>query len=444
MLNKSNIENVLEKYNLYFRALSLQGKQRFINRTADLSSQISIIGKDIAVSDEMRVILYAYFVQMTFGYQQYTPGNYSVIHLFKNEFQTSDKRRELEGKTYADKIIALSWYHFSKSHLITNDGENLGYFHIGQALVQSLLNGKSSDDVFCSYFDLCAKQVFEELSSKRLHNLYLQHQNEIINQDFQSLFPYLMELFFEKPLEFQTELPNSYAHLCVLMNQDPLGIENDFKLNKEKFQNKKGINPLPLKIIKIFSYYQNHWLINIPLINIILLPVLYLYYVRPHILLSNLQIVAIYALLSVIIFVGLKHFFVGRKLIKTQLWFAIFTLAGLAPTLIFFTFLIGIITPIKTETTTHQIVETYTVIGQKYRRGRISRGHSYIKYIEVYFDDKFLYDNKEAREFYIENQFAAVKKGNYASYEIGRSIFGFMVVKDKFIFELPIDLNQIK
>jgi hypothetical protein len=49
MLNISNIDSVLSKYNLYYRLLSLKGKERFNFRIVELSKQISIIGRDFEV-----------------------------------------------------------------------------------------------------------------------------------------------------------------------------------------------------------------------------------------------------------------------------------------------------------------------------------------------------------------------------------------------------------
>jgi hypothetical protein len=366
---------------------------------------------------------------MTFGYSNFIPGDFDTIHLFENGFNKRGSNDELEGKTYSKKIIAISWYHFSASHLIHNDGENIGFYHIAQALVQSILNGKSSDDRFCAYFEPCAEQVLLELDKKITHPFYQEHLQFIKANDFESLFPYLMEWFFEIPTKMKAELPNSYAHLCVLMNQDPLAIENDYKFDSSKFQNKKGVNPIPSKILKTYKYYQNHWVKTLPLVSIIALPVFFNYYVRHRILLSNIEILIAWIMIGMVLFIAGNKFFIGRKLFKTQIGYFVSSFIGIGPIVLLIAFVISFLIPFNCETSEHLIVESHAIIGK-------SRRSTYIKYYQTYLENGFLEAYPEGREFYPGNQpRTAVVAGNYASFTIGTSIFGFKVIKEKFIFE---------
>lgn len=434
-MNQTGAYHTLEKFNLYYRNLSDKGKLRFQERLEKLAGEIEIRGIDFRPSREMETILYSYFVQMSFGFSNFTIGDFDKIHVFENGFINKHTGKELEGKTFNSRIIAISWHHFSESHLLPNDGENIGYYHIGQAIVQSMLNGKSTDDIFCSYFDLAANEVLIDLQRHPKHPLSIQHKRSIQKEDFVALFPYLMEWFFEKSLEFRNDLPQSYAHLCVLMNQDPLAFDKDYAFEKSKYQNTKGVKGIPDKIRKSFAYYKDHWIYSIPLVCVIFLPGFYLQFVRPYILLETNTIIGIWAISGAILFLATKGFFMGSKLFQNTWLFLGFTFTGMAPALLFSGFFLGRFITLDSNISSHRVAEVQTIIGY-YKRS------SYIKYYEVYFEDAFLSNIEANRQFVPKyDVYQAIEPGDFAIYETGRSIFGFEVIKHKYILPIPKSLK---
>lgn len=421
----------LNNFSLYFRALSEEGKSRFISRVDTLSENIEVRGIDLTVSNAMKDILLSYFVQLTFGYKNFIIGNYQTIQLYENGFVHKRTGTEKEALTFQEKIIALSWLSFSKSHLLADDGENLGFYHISQALVQSMLNGKSADDRFISYFEPCGKIVCEELLRKTAHPFYEAHSKEIKRGDFNSLFPYLMEWFFEKPEALSKELPNTYAHLCMLMHQDPLAIDIDYKFDLNKFQGKKGISPLPTKIKKMFGAYQNHWIYNLPLIGVLILPVFYLYYIRPYVILTNETLVLLFMSIVIVYFALGYKFFVGRKLFKTTFWYALNTLFGAAPIVFCLVLYSGTLFHFNVNETEHEILNGYLVYGERRGRGS-SRSTTYVKEAVLEFKDGFLDDYVDNRVFFKEYYpRLLIKKGTVVYYKTATSIWGFDVVLEK-------------
>ena len=421
----------LNNFSLYFRALSEEGKSRFLDRVHTLSESIEVRGIVLTVSMAMKDILLSYFVQLTFGYKNFTIGNYQTIQLYENGFVHKRTGKEKEALTFQEKIIALSWLPFSKSHLLADDGENLGFYHVAQALVQSMLNGKSADDRFISYFEPCGLIVCQELLSKKAHPFYEAHTHEIKRGDFKNLFPYLMEWFFEKPNALQQDLPNTYAHLCMLMHQDPLAIENDYKFDLNKFQGKKGVSPLPTKIRKMFGAYQNYWIYNLPLIGVLILPVFYLYYIRPNIILKNDELALLFMSIVLAYFALGFKFFVGRKLFKTSFWYAINTLFGAAPIIFCFVLYSGTIFNFNVKETEHEVSNGYLVYGERRSRAS-SRSTTYVKEAVLDFKDGFLEDYVDNRVFFKEYYPKLwIKKGAIVYYKTATSIWGFEVVLEK-------------
>jgi Mlc titration factor MtfA (ptsG expression regulator) len=206
-----------------------------------LSKEINVYGKDMDVSPEIKLILLSYFTQLTFGLENYFIGDFDTIYLYEKEFTGASGNKSKTGQTFHTKIIALSWYHFSESHLKVNDGDNLGYYHISQAMVQALKNGDSIDDIFVGYYKTAAEIVFSELENNNFLSFYNNNRSSIKNHDFDSLFPILTELFFDNPIELSKTLPDTYTRLCILYNQDPMAFDQNYELDKTKYRNKKNV-----------------------------------------------------------------------------------------------------------------------------------------------------------------------------------------------------------
>lgn len=420
----------LESYSLYFRNLSEQGQSRFLSRHKKLSEEIEIKGVDILITKEIRDIIVSYFVQLTFGFENYFIGDYTIIHLYESSFVQRNNGDEREGKTMPRKIIALSWQSFSKSHLIPNDGENLGFYHLAQAMIHSYRNGISVDKNISSYYEKWGQIACEELLSKKPNEFFLTFKNEIYEGEFDYFFPLFIEWFFEKPTALKKLVPESYAHLCLLLNQDPLEITEDYKFSRTKHQKSAKQFPIPKKIKTLFTYTENNFLFNLPLISFIILPAIFVYYVRPNIILGDWEIFFISILLGFIIYFAGNKFFIGRNIFKTQFWFCINAFTGMAPILLFCIFLLAPYTSFNRVTSEHTVGNFQKVF--KSRSGKSRRATNYLSHIIISFNDRFLDDYPSCRTFYPEDyDQLVVNEGSKATFETATTIWGFDVILHK-------------
>lgn len=417
----------------------MAGRDKFGQRIIELSAQLFIEGADIEVTEEMEIILYSYFVQVGFGLRDFIPTNYDTILLYQSSFVGRTGGDEIAGKTYLKDRISLSWYHFSESHLRANDGENLGFYHVGQAMVQTLLSGESSDEIFSGYFETCGKIVFLELIKNPYHPLVVQNKNAVRGASFVDFFPAILEWFFEKPETLRKELPNSYVHLCTLLNQDPLAIESNYAFDKEKYRKIKGIKPIPEKIIRSYAFRELNWLSSLPLVSMIILPVFYFYYVRPNMILSSQVITLVWIVVSLAIFFGLKKMVFERQIFKSQFWWFWFSLLGAAPILLFGAFFLGNQVVFNTKNEVHTVSDVLVVYGKRTVRGT-GRSSTYLNHYNLSFTDNYLSDLLPAREFYPEDYpNCSFKEGTLVSYETGTSLWGYEVIVSKDAYDpLPI------
>lgn len=410
--------------------MSESGRTKFLERTAVLSKEINVYGKDMDVSPEMKLIVLSYFTQLTFGLENYFIGDFDTIYLYEKEFTGASGNKSKTGQTFHTKIIALSWYHFSESHLKVNDGDNLGYYHISQAMVQALKNGDSIDDIFVGYYKTASEIVFSELEKNKFLSFYNNNRSIIKNQDFDSLFPILTELFFDNPVELSKTLPDTYTRLCILYNQDPMAFDQNYELDKNKYRNKKNVSPIPEKIKKVYSYYTSHWTHNLPLFNIILVPVFFIYYIRPHLLLTFNQLILITIISSLLIYVFGRKFFIGRGLFKSEFWLIFNCLFGFGPSFIFLIFWSSLYLNFSPTTTEHAI-ETRDIISKRSKNGG-TRVHSFTYYLS----DNFLDEFPEARTLFVED----IDPENFPEnpkfrFTVATSLYGFKVVTEKRLIE---------
>lgn len=421
---------LLEKFNLYFRELSESGRTKFLERTAVLSKEINVYGKDMDVSPEIKLILLSYFTQLTFGLENYFIGDFDTIYLYEKEFTGASGNKSKTGQTFHTKIIALSWYHFSESHLKVNDGDNLGYYHISQAMVQALKNGDSIDDIFVGYYKTAAEIVFSELENNKFLSFYNNNRSSIKNQDFDSLFPILTELFFDNPIELSKTLPDTYTRLCILYNQDPMAFDQNYELDKNKYRNKKNVSPIPEKIKKVYSYYTSHWSHNLPLFNIILVPVFFIYYIRPHLLLTFNQLIIITIISSLLIYVFGRKFFIGRGLFKSEFWLIFNCFLGFGPSILFFIFWSSLYLNFN------PIISEHNIEGRDTITKRTKSGGTRVHSFTYYFTDGFLNDYPEARTLFVED----IDPENFPEnpkfrFTVATSLYGFKVVTEKRLIE---------
>jgi Mlc titration factor MtfA (ptsG expression regulator) len=251
----------LYKYHLYYRNLSEKGKLRFAKRVESVLNNVEIIGKEsLEINDEIRILVISNLVELTFGLKEFWLYGYEYISLYPEAFFVKSKGDAVSGSTYQNKIISLSWQDFAMDHLHAKTGKNISLAQYALALVRTVFNGKHYDLKFGSYLDTWFEIIKKECAAKA-DGTSMQHLNENAD-DLPIVFSKCVEMFFEKPELFKRDLPNSYAHFCLLLNQNPLNIAEDYAYNREDLNKRNLYEPLPQSIPYNFKYKQWHWTYN--------------------------------------------------------------------------------------------------------------------------------------------------------------------------------------
>lgn len=415
------VRNVLEKYNLYFRNLSQKGKLKFVKRVLSFEKEMAVIGKGIPITDDMRLILYSYITQLTFGLKDYFLSGYDYINVYPDSFSLKNNDEFSDGVTYNNKIIGISWKKFSEGHLLVADGENLFFYQLGMALVQSVNNGAAFDQHFGSYIDNWFDVFKKESNGKSQVLNIIGNDNEL-----DLVFAKLVEIFFEKPLTFQEEMPNTYAHFCLLLNQNPLQIDQDYKYKITFFTTENLIYKLPKKVKKTYKYNSSHWSYSSPLFAGILL-FFFRYEVFESIVINWTEIFTIIIVVSVFSSV-ITYKKVQKKLIFYNFFeYWAFNLFGFVPICFFIVVTASLWINFNPQVTIHEI-ESIEINEVETRHDGIQ-----IESFVFYFKDDFLYDYPSARTIDIDHNemYQNVQLPAQMKFTICEGIAGFDIIKNK-------------
>src|ERR1700741_1598580 len=101
--------NLLKQKNEYFRNLSPAGQQKFIARLYDFMESKDFIGREgLVVTDEIKVLISASAVQLTFGLEDYSISHLHTINVFPKVFYSKLFETSFKGLTTQGGVLSLS------------------------------------------------------------------------------------------------------------------------------------------------------------------------------------------------------------------------------------------------------------------------------------------------------------------------------------------------
>lgn len=402
---------LLENFNLYYRNLNQKGKVKFVNRALNLEKEITFVGNGITITPEMKVILLSYITQLTFGLKDYFLTGYEYISVYPDSFSLRNDDGVNDGVTYNSKTIAISWKKFAEGHLIANDGENVFFYQLGIALIQTVKNGYAFEQHFASYLDSWHKIACKEIDYSDNAFKYVGEE-----QDLEIIFPKLLEAFFETPFELKKDLPNTFAHLCVLLNQNTLNISKNYEFELSFFKPENLRFALPEKVNKNYKYNISHWTYKLPIFSIVAMFFFYLH-ALPVIIINFFEIFSILGIIgTVITFLTFNH--INKKQIyHNQFEYWLICVFGFTPIPFLLIVLLSLLINYNPQTSYHPVLDV-----EKSRETLIFE-----------LKDRFLNDYIQTRKIYIEKSMNLVNIGNaqQIKFTIAKGISGFDVITEK-------------
>jgi Mlc titration factor MtfA (ptsG expression regulator) len=204
----------------YYRKLSDKMKIRFMLRLQKFINSKTFSGCDgLEITDEIRVLISAAAIQLTFGLDRYLMDHFSEIFVYPEIFLSRVNDEYHKGETNIRGAIVFSWKDFYEGYAVENDKFNLGLHEMAHALeLSKRLDG--FDEFFSGYFSKWAAVALYEYEN--INNDRASFLRKYGGANIHEFFAVCVEHFFEAPAEFNSKLPDIYRHLGILLKQNPL------------------------------------------------------------------------------------------------------------------------------------------------------------------------------------------------------------------------------
>jgi hypothetical protein len=336
----------------YYKKLSPKGQDRFISRliTFMLNKEFSG-GKGLLVTEEMKVLVSAAAVQLTFGLKKYKLESLQEIILLPDIFQLHKRSPEYKGATKGHKMY-LSWKSFKEGYGNTTDSLNLGLHEMTHALKLTLILNEGFDQHFANRIGYWERMAGEFLAKRQAGPGFLRDYYKAGPEEF---FAVCTEAFFENPSQFRKELPEIYQLMVFLLNQDPTAADNDYRVDESYFINNPYNIPLAKDIKPSYKYSTSHWCMYLLAVGVLsILPSFF--YVCRLVIFPYTGFLLLFAALGTL---GLlqRRYFLERQILSGK-FFIMYAYAGFGGTLFSLLLWLNFLLPV-----TGKQAERHTITG---------------------------------------------------------------------------------
>ncbi len=360
----------------YYRGLSEEGKKKFVNRLFVFMNNKEFAGMHgLMVTEEMKVLISATAVQLTFGLTKYKLSNLETIVIFPDIFTLGGTKTEYKGATSQGRMY-LSWQAFREGNANATDKVNLGLHEMTHALKLSLSVGVGFDIYFANRIDIWESVAKGEL--EKLRNQAEEFLRPYGKTNMAEFFAVCSEAFFESPKEFSKQLPELYNYIVFLLNQDPNNVNDDYKVAPGYFELNSFNIPTAAEIKPNYKYSSWHWSLSLLLFGVLggIATALFLMY----------QLILPYWFyLAAVLFIGTvgllqKRYFESRNIFSGA-FFLLYSYVGFGVTVTTLLLWINFLIPVtKAQTEEFRIIsysESWTTTYSKYS---YHGSHSFVGY----------------------------------------------------------------
>jgi hypothetical protein len=212
---------ILLQYLPYYRNLPPAEQERFVRRTVVFMTTKQFEYVELVAEERMALLISATAVQLTFGLEHYLMEHFEKIYVMHHDYHYGFNSVPFQGHVTHDGIY-LSWSNFLKGYDNYQDGDNVGLHEMAHALAYVNFNvSNGRDDGFHDRFIR-----FSETGRAVFEDMQFDHTGGFLGRyaatRYEEFWAVCVENFFERPTSFKIQLPELYAAMCVLLNQDIL------------------------------------------------------------------------------------------------------------------------------------------------------------------------------------------------------------------------------
>lgn len=213
---------VLQKHFPYYIALSDKEKKIFQKRVRYFIASKNFVPRQMSrVTDEMKIMIGACAVQLTFGLPPLKLVYFKNIIVYPDRYTASSGKKHKGEVNTKVKAVVLSWKDFIEGYATVDDSYNVGLHEFAHAL-------KVEDAIRNEEFDFFDTRLISDLHRefKRLEHQLNAGSHSLIRsyagRNFDEFFAVCVEYFFEKPEELYLHERELFAILRLMLKQNPL------------------------------------------------------------------------------------------------------------------------------------------------------------------------------------------------------------------------------
>ncbi len=220
-------ENLLHRMYKYYRRLNPLEKIQFNHRVKKFIKNKEFIGREgIEITDDMKLLLTANAIMLSFGFGQYELYGFTKIIIYPQEYYSTVSKRYHKGEANTRGAIVVSWKHFEEGIENDTDNLNLGIHEFAHGYWQEAKEAANEYDEAVSYGEPSMTHnyiAFTDMFADPKYKEMLQQVEALRDYAFtncEEFFAVACEYFFETPKQLKQNAPRLYGILSKMLNQD--------------------------------------------------------------------------------------------------------------------------------------------------------------------------------------------------------------------------------
>lgn len=229
-VNKKKWVEILTNEFSFYNKLPDKSKKVFLKKLSYFYHGKNFIPKSGIVLDERKkVLICAAAAQLTFGLPLLKLPHFKDILIYPSFYYNKRTKQNHVGEVNTQGIIVFSWEHIQKGLDNQEDGYNVALHELAHALR------------FEDFYPNEERHFLKQTDVDKLQRIYDEVKglaktqlptflNKYAFTNLEEFFAVSVESFFERPIAFKKNMPELYACMCNLLNQDTFLLE---EMNKK-------------------------------------------------------------------------------------------------------------------------------------------------------------------------------------------------------------------
>lgn len=220
---KTEYKSILEGAFHYYHELNEKNKVLFEKRVQKFIDKKEFLpaGDHREVTDEMKTLIAASAVQLTFGLPHVYFTNFKTIYVYPDFYYSEGMQQFNAGEVHKSGKIFLSWIDFLEGYLNPKNARNLGLHEMAHALrLENMIRNREYG--YFKWSDIEEFNHYTVIESNRIKAGEESILRPYAATYYHEFFAVVIEVFFEQPRQLKAYHPALYAVTTRLLRQDPL------------------------------------------------------------------------------------------------------------------------------------------------------------------------------------------------------------------------------